>query len=153
SQPGEPGMAAAEPDDAPEPAPSPVLRRGVSVRPSRGRPTPEAGRTAGDGPATPPAGGGPGPDTRPTTGLHHPGAVPRQPGPAGGQPGEERPTGRAGAGAVAPGRAAAVRALRPTDARPVFGGEGPGGLPLHARIGRLRRTALPGPLRAGARRL
>ena len=55
-------------------------------------------------------------------------------------------------GAVAAGRAAALRPVRPADDRAVLGAEGPALLQLHARAGRLRRAALPEPVRAGARR-
>ena len=146
------GVAAAEPGDAVEPAAPPELRRGLPVRPPAGRPAAQAARAADHRQADPPAGGLPGADPRPAAGVHHVGPLLRQPGAARGQPGAARPAGRAAARPVAAGRAAAVRAVRPADARAVRGAEESTQLQLHARGGRLRRPAVPEPLRAGARR-
>ena len=63
----------------------------------------------------------------------------------------DRP-GRTAAGGLAAGRPAAVRAVRPADDRAVLGAEGSTQLQLHSRDVRLRRAALPEPVRAGARR-
>ena len=152
---GEPrgtGVAAAEPDDAAEPAAPPDLRRGLPVRPPAHRPAAEAAGPAGHGQADPPAGGLPGADPGSPPGVHHVGPIPGQPGPPRSQPVEVRQPGSTAARPVAAGGAVAVRAVRAADDRAVLGGEGPPLLQLHPRVGRLRRAALPVPVGARRRR-
>src|SRR5436305_8978888 len=104
-------MAAAEPDDAGEPAAPPELCRGLSVRPSRGRPAAQAARAAGHRQAERPPRGVPGADPRPAAAVHHLGPVRGESGPTRVQPGPAGPAGGTPPGGLAAGRPAAMWAL------------------------------------------
>ncbi len=83
--------------------------------------------------------------------VHHVGPLPGESGPPRSQPGVVRQPGGAAAGPVAAGRAGPVRAVRAADDRAGLGDERSPLLQRHPRLGRLRRAAVPVPVRPGGR--
>ena len=138
---GEPGVAAAEPDDADLPAAPPGLRRGVHPRPAADRPAAEGPRPPRHRPRGRAEGRVGGADPRPPARLHHVGALRVEPAAAGA---ERRPRrGHAGGprGGLAAGRARVLRAVRAADDGRLHGQGGPPALQLPARRAGLRRAA------------